>query len=238
MPLATRAMDKPIVAFTFDNIKGDLVPDVSGNRNDGTMQNNPNEIGGKTGKALEFDGSRVRIAASDTVTTEMFAEGIFTVTMWIKAKRAGGEWQQVFRAGPNANDTLFVNNNGLLSWRGMVNAAWAGGMCETAAGLVEADGWTHAAVTGDAKKFQIFVNGELAKEADFQETMGNNQEYMIGGYAGAEQYSGAVDEFAIFKETLSEAEINAVMNKGILNATAVEPDAKLATSWGEIKNIK
>jgi len=238
IPLTINAMDKPIVAFTFDNIKGDIVPDVSGNGNDGTMQNNPSVIDGKIGKALEFNGSRVRIAASKTVGSEMFAEGVFTLVMWINATRAGNEWQQIFRAGPDPNDTLFINNNGLLSWRGWVNAAWAGGMCETAAGLVDAKTWVHTAVTGDAKNFQIFINGKIAKESAFQKTRGNNQEYMIGGYAGGEQYAGAVDEFALFKSTLKEAEINSIMNKGILNATAVDTNNKLATKWGSIKNYK
>jgi len=235
VPLTIMAMEKPIVLITFDDIKGDIAKDASGNGNDGKLMDNPKVIDGKTGKALEFSNSRVAITASNTLGTEIFKNGVFTVVMWIKAQRKGNEWQQIFRAGPDPNDTLFINNDGRLSWRGWVGAGWAGGMCETAGGLVEIDKWTHAAVTGDAKNFRVYINGEVAKESAFQATRGNNKEYMVGGYGGGESYSGAVDEFAIFKATLKEADINAIMSKGVLNASAVDKNDKLTTSWGDIK---
>ena len=147
LPFTVKAMEKPIVLLTFDSVSGDTVKDQSGNGNDGKLQNNPKAIDGKSGKAFEFAESRVMVTASDTFTTEIFKDGTFTIVLWIKAKRSGNEWQQVFRAGPDPNDTIFLNNNGTLSWRGMVNAAWAGGMCETAANTVPADTWTHVAVT-------------------------------------------------------------------------------------------
>jgi hypothetical protein len=235
LPFTVKAMEKPIVLLTFDSVSGDIVKDQSGNGNDGKLQNNPKVIDGKSGKAFEFAESRVAVMASKTFTTEIFKEGNFTVVMWIKAKRTGNAWQQVFRAGPNANDTIFLNNDGTLSWRGMVNAAWAGGMCETAANTIPADTWTHIAVTGDTKNFRDYVDGKLAKEANFQATMGNNTEYMIGGYSGAESYNGAVDEFAVFKASLKEAEINSIISKGVLGATAVDSTSKLATRWGSLK---
>ncbi|MDQ1318079.1 MAG: biosis protein MshQ [Candidatus Poribacteria bacterium] len=175
------------------------------------------------------------VTASDTFTTEIFKDGIFTVVLWIKAKRSGNEWQQIFRAGPDPNDTIFLNNNGTLSWRGMVKGVWGGGMCETAANAVPADTWTHVAVVGDAKNFRDYIDGKLAKESVFQATRGNNKEYMIGGYSGGESYNGAVDEFAVFKASLKEAEINSIMSKGVLGATAVDSTSKLATRWGSLK---
>jgi hypothetical protein len=235
LPFTVKAMDKPIVLLTFDNVSGDNVKDQSGNGNDGKLQNNPTVIDGKSGKALQFAESRVAVMASKTFTTEIFKEGNFTVVMWIKAKRSGNEWQQVFRGGPDPNDTIFLNNNGTLSWRGWVGAAWAGGMCETAVNAVPADTWTHIAVVGDAKNFRDYVDGKLAKEAVFQATRGNNTEYMIGGYSGGESYNGAVDEFAVFKTALKEADINAIINKGVLNATAVDSASKLTTRWGSLK---
>ncbi|MDQ1327816.1 MAG: LamG protein, partial [Candidatus Poribacteria bacterium] len=235
LPFTVKAMEKPIVLLTFDSVSGDTVKDQSGNGNDGKLQNNPKAIDGKSGKAFEFAESRIMVTASDTFTTEIFKDGIFTVVLWIKAKRSGNEWQQIFRAGPDPNDTIFLNNNGTLSWRGMVKGAWAGGMCETAANAVPADTWTHVAVVGDAKNFRDYIDGKLAKESNFQETMGNNKEYMIGGYSGGESYNGAVDEFAVFKASLKEAEINSIMSKGVLGATAVDSTSKLATRWGSLK---
>jgi len=234
-PFIVQAMEKPIIYFSFDNIKGDTVPDLSGNGNDGTMENNPKIVNGQFGKGLEFESSRVKVKASDTLTPDLFKEGMFTLVIWINAKRTGNAWQQIFRAGPAPNDTLFINSNGRLSWRGWVGAAWAGGMCETAPGVVEANKWTHATVVSDKKHFRIYVNGELLKESSFQETRGNNGEYVIGGYAGGESYSGAVDEFAVFPAPLQQEDIKLIMEKGVMASTAVSPSDRLAVTWGEIK---
>ena len=233
------AGDKPIVYLSFDNIKGDSVSDLSGFSNDGTLQNNPKTVNGQFGKGLEFDSSRVQINASDSLGLELFKEGMFTLVLWINAKRAGNTWQQIFRAGPDPNDTLFINNDGRLSWRGWVGGGWAGGMCETAAGVVDANKWTHAAVVSDKKNFRVYVNGELSKESNFQATRGNNGEYMIGGYAGGESYSGAVDDFGIFNVPLKEDNIKLIMEKGVSSGTAVELiRGKLATQWAVLKSVR
>jgi hypothetical protein len=236
-PFTVKAIEKPIVYYSFDEIKGDVVKDLSGNGNDGKLENNPNIIDGKMGKALEFAESRVGFSASETMSSELFKNGLFTLVLWIKPKLTGNTWQQIFRAGPDPNDTLFVNNDGRISWRGWVGGAWAGGMCETDPGIIPKDKWTHVAVVGDAKNFRDYVDGKLAKETNFQATRGNNKEFKIGGYSGGESYSGAVDEFAIFKTPLKEAEINSIKDKGVLAITAVASKGKLVSKWAELKTI-
>lgn len=232
----TEAAVEPVVYFSFDNIDGDTVPDLSGNGNDGTLQDGPEEVQGQLGEGLAFAGSRVMIPASDTLTTELFKEGEFTLVAWINPTRVGNAWQQIFRAGPDPNDTLFLNNDGTLSWRGWVGGAWAGGMCEFGPNAVEADVWSHVAVYSDASDFRLYVNGEQIQESAFQETRGNNQEYMISGYAGGESYTGAVDDFAVFDQPLSQAEIENIMNNGVASAAAVAPAGKLPSIWSAIKN--
>lgn len=236
VPFTLYSLDKPIVYFSFDNIQGDTVKDLSGNGNDGKLENNPKVIDGKIGKALEFAESRVDFKASDTMSSELFKNGLFTLVLWIKPKLTGNTWQQIFRAGPDPNDTLFVNNDGRISWRGWVGGAWAGGMCETDPGIIPKDEWTHVAVVGDAKNFRDYVNGKLAKETAFQATRGNNKEFKIGGYSGGESYSGAVDEFAIFKTPLKEAEINNIKDRGVLAATGFESKGKIVSKWAELKS--
>jgi len=232
----SQAAEEPILVLTFDDVNGDFVEDLSGFGNDGTLQNNPEIVDGKFGQALEFNGNRVQVAASDSLGADLFMEGSFTLVLWINAKRAGNAWQQIFRAGAAANDTLFINNDGRLSWRGWVGAAWAGGMCETIPGVVETETWTHVAVVSDAKNFRVYVNGELSQESPFQATRGANTEYVIGGYAGAESYSGAVDELAIFPDPLDEDRIQAIMAKGLEADIAVAPGGKLVTRWGTLKS--
>jgi hypothetical protein len=196
--------------WKLDEGGGTTAMDASGNGNDGTLEDGPTVVDGKFGQALAFNNNRVAIPASDTLAGDLF-QGSFTFSAWINPTRVGNTWQQIIRsiAANYTNDTLFLNNDGRLSWRGTVGGGWAGGMCETASGVVPANEWTHAAVTGDGTNFRIYVNGALSQESAFQTTDGGNMTYYLGGdptWLG-EGYVGMADDVRIYDEALPEAEI-------------------------------
>jgi hypothetical protein len=101
-----------------------VVIDDSGNRNDGTIID-AKQCDGKVGKGLELEkGNRVEIAASDSLHPNLFQED-FTLAMWINPTREGDTWQQLWRSRKDDNhSTLFLNNDGTLSWRGDVGEGW------------------------------------------------------------------------------------------------------------------
>jgi len=229
--LMSNASAELVGQWKLDEGGGTIAMDASGNGNDGTLEDDPVVVEGKFGQALAFDSSRVAIPASDSLTADFF-QGSFTVSGWINPARTGNTWQQVFRAitASATNDTLFLNNDGRLSWRGTVNGAWAGGMCETAADVVPANQWTHFAVTGDGTNFRIYVNGALSQESAWQTTDGANTTYYIGGTAGGESYTGMVDDLRVYNHTLSEGDVRASMeNQGGAIVKAYGPDPKSGT---------
>ena len=241
LPFVTQAEGKMVVYLTFDDISADIVKDTSGSGNAGKMDASAKIVAGQFGKAVSFAGSRVTIPASASLSANIF-QTPFTVVMWINPTLTGNAWQQAFRAfrAADSSDTLFLNVNGTVSWRGRVNNAWAGGMCETAAGAVAANKWSHVAVWGDAKNFRIYINGTLSKEAAFQKTDGANVNYYLGGDppTTGESYSGAVDDFAIFNEALKEADVVAIKNNGVggVITSAVDPSNKSASTWAGLKS--
>ncbi len=201
--------------WKLDDGAGTTALDATGNGNIGTLEDDPTVVDGQFGPALAFEDSRVAIPASDSLTADMF-QGSFTLSAWINPKRTGDTWQQIFRSireDDTSNDTLFLNNDGRLSWRGRVGAAWAGGMCETAPNVVPADQWTHFAVTGDGTNFRIYVNGALSQESAFQTTDGTNATYYIGGDPTwiDESYTGIIDDVRIYNVALSAEEIEALV---------------------------
>jgi hypothetical protein len=238
-PFVAHAIEKPVIYYSFDNIRGDAIADLSGFGNDGTLEDNPKIVDGKFGKGLEFESSRVTTPTSDSLNPNLF-QSSFTLVVWINPKRTGDDWQQIMMTEglPKARDTIFINNDGRLSWRGRVGGNWAGGMCETDPGVVEADKWTHVAVVGDTKNFRIYVDGKLTKESAFQTTDGGNENHYIGGNPTIldESYSGAVDEFAIFTVPLKEADIVAIKDNGLASIVSVELKGKIATKWATLKN--
>ena len=218
--------------WKLDEGGGTTAVDASGYGNDGTLEDGPTFVDGQFGQALAFEASRVVIPASDSLSADLF-QGSFTMSAWVNPTRTGNTWQQIFRsrmADDSNNDTLFINNDGRLSWRGRVGGAWAGGMCETAPDVVPADQWTHVAVTGDGADFRVYVNGALSQESAFQTTDGTNATYYIGGNLEniGESYTGIIDDVRVYNHVLSEDDVRASMeNQGgaVVKAYGADPAA-------------
>jgi len=219
--------------WTFDEGSGIVAGDASGNGNDGILQDDPIVVNGKFGQALTFEGNRVAIDASDSLTADLF-QGSFTLSAWINPTRTGNMWQQIFRsirADDTSNDTLFVNNDGRLSWRGYVDGAWVEGMCETTPDVVAAYQWTHVTVTSDETNFRIYVNGDLSQESAFRITDGPNATYYIGGDPmwTDESYTGMIDDVRIYNTALTEFEILTAM-EGVEKIDG-DSDVALPEGW-------
>ncbi len=228
------AEDASLVAYySFDGNSDD----TSGNENNGVIKGESKWDKGKFGDAIHLNvGAHVEMQASDTLHGDLFKSDPFTISVWINPTFEGGAWQQIWRSLPGASghNTFFVNKDqGLLSWRGQVGG-WTI-LCETDGGAVKKDEWAHVVVQSDSKKFRIYVNGEMAKETDFQETRGANAIYRLGG-EGGEGYGGAIDDAAVFSRALDEDEI-AALGKGLDEFLPVEPQDKLATRWASIKGL-
>jgi len=229
LSLINTASAELVAQWKLDDGAGTTAMDTSGKGNHGTLKDNPTFVNGKFDLALAFANSRVAIPASDSLSADLF-QGSFTLSAWINSALRSNQWKQIFRAiktNNASNNTLFITNDGMLSWRGRVNGAWAWGMCETASGVVPANQWTHIAVVGDGTNFRIYVNGVLSQESAFQTTDGSNATYYIGGDPGTsyESYSGMVDDLRVYDHALSEDDIRSSMeNQGGAALKAYEPN--------------
>ncbi len=230
-----QAAREPVLYYSFENIKGDIVIDDSGNGNDGTIID-AEQCDGKEGQGLELEKeNRVEIEASDSLHPNLFQEE-FTLAMWINPTREGDGWQQLWRSRKDDNhSTLFLANDGTLSWRGDVGEGWtiiAEVLADPPAGE-----WSHIAVTGDKQKFRLYMNGAQIVDGDWEIMDGDNEMYYLGwGTNSADEcYAGKYDEVIILRETLSTKEIADLMVMGVLRFVAVKPTGKVATTWSQIK---
>lgn len=231
-----RAGIDPVLYLSFENITGKTVKDDSGNGNDATLIG-AEQANGKEGKGVELvGGNQVEIPSSDSLDPNLF-RGNFTLAMWINPTRAGNDWQQLWRSRQTDNhSTLFLNNNGTLSWRGDVGEAWTT-ICESPDGDPPAGEWTHIAVTGDMSKFRIYVNAQEIIDGDWQEMDAENEFYYLGwgGASANEGYAGKYDEVVVFTETLSQKDLNDLMTLGVEQFVTVAPSGSLTTTWGMLK---
>ncbi len=99
--------------------------------------------------------------------------------------------------------------------------------------------WVHIAGTYDGKVQKAYFNGKVVAEEPWSGkfvifpspagaiVLGKDNE------ADIQHLNGLIDEFAFYTRALTEDEIKADMNKGVL--FAVEPTDKLSTTWAGIK---
>lgn len=220
-------------AWLFDEGKGEVANDASGNKNDGKI-NFGKYVDGKYGKALEFNGtnSNVEIQHNEVLSVEKF-----TLMGWINVPKFTGAWQTLATQntdGPKRNYGLFINDgSGLIHYSFTSKNAWQSFNAKS--NVVDGE-WHHIAASYDEKMFRCYVDGVVDGETANANKPDNAETVItIGSWVGGGWLKGVIDEVALYNEALSEAQINNAM-KGIKRVgQAVEKSGKLTSCWGMIK---
>ena len=93
--------------------------------------------------------------------------------------------------------------------------------------VIADDKWHHISKVYDGK-----IDGEMPSGGTLDTS---KSPIWLGARPGNVAATGLFDEVGFFTEALSEDEINNVMKQGLMQIASVDPTAKLAISWGEIK---
>ena len=146
-------------AWLFDEGKGNVTEDASGNGHDGDIRK-AKWVKGKFGKALKFDGDgAVVILHSDDFTLEFF-----TITAWVKCENHGS-WQTIITktgedegAQPRNYGSFVVPNNGGIHF------SLQGGNAKINSAEQVTDGnWHYVVMTRDKKgKMRGYIDSKEA----------------------------------------------------------------------------
>ena len=225
-----------VLYLPFDEGKGDVAKDISGNGHDGKIDS-PDWVDGKFGKALKFggegSGTFVTVESTDKLNVNEM-----TFMAWINAEHWNGVRQIVGKSVHGGCGGRM--QYGLFSEGGNFRLRF-----ETEAGRVNIDAplpptgeWVHVAVTNDGKEGKIFINGkEEGKGNVTGKLKANGDPWRIAQDCDRAQYifAGIIDEARLWNRALSEKEIKDYMNKGV-DVFSVKPQSKFPTAWGKIKN--
>ena len=227
-----------VVYFTFDNVKGKTVVDDSGNGLDADVIANTEFVDGKYGKAIHITAEGpdcVNVPASD----ELKITGEITMAAWIYQDSWGtdAQWfdKNCHNGGEHSSYGIGAFNNG-QNFNMFLGTGNSRPTLSQPHGL-DAKKWYHVVGTYDGSTMRVYVDGEVAAEKDekFDFKGTNDQDLRIGCSKDRARYTfedGSIDEAAVWRRTLSEAEIKEIANEGFL---AVSPLDKVATTWGSIK---
>ena len=211
--------EKKLLAYwSFDEGKGNICADTSGNKHQGKIGNSElvKWVDGRIGKALHFDGNR-RKNNKSVVTVQNFREDLskgFSVEAWIKMDK-GFNWKRgVAMLVSNGSGTYGRGIHFYYCWRYFMIQSAAGSKEKSwkAVGAVPdlRERWVHIAATYDGNLYKIYVNGELKGTSKKDSKMVNATSTLSIGaaYAGAANgFLGIIDEVKIYNYALTPLQI-------------------------------
>jgi hypothetical protein len=227
--------------WLFDDNKGTVVTDSSGNKNNGTFKGSPKWVAGKFGSALEFDGTSSFVDCGNTATLDIATGGAITMCAWVNSKVGSTgilAWQGIMAK----RDGSYSYGINLMTGSIQVYTSGTSGVQGFAYNLPKGE-WVFICATMSKNPTELYVNGELFGGAGKGPGGGVSSSaanlFRIGtSLLGSEFFNGSIDEVAIFNVVLAAADMKSLMTKGLnstFGITAVEASGKLATSWASLK---
>ena len=224
------------VYYSFDG-EGNTVTDGSANGNNGTVNGSLERADGVYEQALVFDGSTTWIDMNGPEFKNGPVEG-FTLAFWVNHSGSGSPQTMIDALTTDHGSGLFhveIRSGGVRFFhRNETNQT----VFNINPGpVLEANTWVHFAGTYDSASGEVktYLNGEETHSAAGSGTCSANWDVSagIGHHKNARWFGGLLDEYYLFNRGISADEVMDVMNGALL---AVEPEDKLATTWGDIKS--
>ena len=239
---ASAAIDPANVVgmWLFDEGKGKVATDASGNGLDGEFENGPKWVDGRFGKGLEFDGAgaHVVIPAHENPTKAI------TVSIWVKSHT--DTWNQHGWMVEKRSAYIIHPNQGSknVSWPICNGGCWnkPGGWRDGEVGPKDITEWHMYTTTydSDTGEWYIYIDGKMESDLNLTKNeidIDNGPVYIGNDTCCAGRFADAtVDEVVIFDVALEEADIQKMYDQGLyLSVLAIEPADKMTTTWANVK---
>ncbi|GAA5131830.1 hypothetical protein JIN84_07260 [Luteolibacter yonseiensis] len=194
----------PLGQWNFNGNPGDAL-----GLNHGTAIGSPAYVAGKTGQAVDLDGTDDYIDLPDPVGRA----GDITVATWVNWD-GGGNWQRVFDLGSNTYQYLFLSpksgdNTLRLALKDSINGRDV--EYQVNAPALTTGQWVHLAAVLNGNYMTLYVNGKPAGSA-FDLDASPAHFPATNNYIGKSQsadplFNGRVDDFRIYGKALSGSDV-------------------------------
>jgi len=154
--------------------------------------------------SFSFDGvdDYFLIPSAITLSTD------FSISAWIKPSNTTDTYNMILSCG-SVGPYFAVRSGGKLHF-------YLSSTYETGAGVIQPNVWSHVAVTRTSGVLQLYINGSAFASTSTQSNVIGSQTYNIGRYAPTNgfQFTGNIDELALFNSSLSASDVTAIYNNG------------------------
>lgn len=189
---------------------GTSVYDLSGNNNDGTLNNGVffNSEGIKS--SFGFDGSDDEIHLPNNGTLNFSGSQQYTAFSAIYPIGGGTTWHGIFSKGNSQQYALTLNRpNAYLHYE--TNQGGYGAL-NTNSGIVPFNTWSLVAVRFDGSLKTIWLNGVIvaSQSAPALNSSNNTEEFRIGEGNNGENFRGNIGMTQVYNRALSDREMNLI----------------------------
>ncbi|HUO08303.1 MAG TPA: LamG-like jellyroll fold domain-containing protein [Phycisphaerae bacterium] len=205
----------------FDETTGTIAQDTSGNGDNGTLVNAPVWDAGKVNGAVHFNSASSQYVSLPTGIVSSLST--ITIAAWVRLDSISN-WMRIFDFGSGTNTYMFITPangaNGRVRFA-ITTSSTAGEQQITGPSALPIGTWVHVAVTLAGSLGILYVNGaEVGRNSSMTlnpTSLGNTTQDWIGRsqWSGDPYFNGRIDDFRIYSQALSPAQILA------LAATAV-----------------
>jgi hypothetical protein len=205
----------------YTNNSGTTADNLTGTAVSGTLATSFQP--GRVGQAVRISrdaGQAAMLTANDSNDLDLATD--WTVEGWVRPDGINnGEWERIaakwspgttswhwaFRYAHNGLD-LFLNGNQVIN-----------GQTGTPANSLPVNQWSHVAITGNAlaNTISAYINGVVVATAPYVAVTNGTSPLALGNFRiqdAALQYSGLIDEFAIWKVALTPQQLQSHVNAG------------------------
>ncbi|MEO2004349.1 MAG: LamG domain-containing protein, partial [Candidatus Poribacteria bacterium] len=225
----------------FDEGSGDVAGNTVGD--DGVLVGSPAWVNGHTDGALEFDGTTNYVEIPLDLSPQAPGNGgQLSICAWVNVLAtetdAHGQTRQPILlkgGGDEWEYALYVYDDfgaGMSVW----NCAGSGVAEPSAPGTLPQGEWHHTCGTFDITDgIRVYVDGvEVAEAAPNAEEPCDGSTFpRVGSRVDGQFLNALIDEVAVWNRALTVDEV--IQNMATALSTPVEPQGKLATSWGMTK---
>lgn len=218
----------------YDETGGSAAFDTTGNGWTGALVNGPLWAAGKFGNAVDLDGTNDYVSFPTGIVDSLTD---CTISAWVYLDSIG-TWSRIFDFGTGTSVNMFLTPSAGGSNVVRFAITTGGGGSEqqiNGSAALPTDIWTHVAVTIDGGTGVLYVNGwEVGRNSSMTLTP-SSLGATTQNYLGRSQYSdpylnGRVDEFRIYAEALSAAEVAALYTEQVPDSMPSTPADLSATA--------
>lgn len=207
-----------VAYWSFDTVTGTLAYDLSGYRNNGTLNNfnwttTSGWVAGRVAKALAFDGSDDYVLFSNT--TSLKVDRDLTVSFWLcPTNLSKGRQSIIFKHYNNEYEVIMETDGKISFYHG--DGSWEE-IQEPSNMRAQENKWNYIVVTRNMsdKRIRFYLNGNFIGFDDFVDLpLASNNNVYMGISTGTNFYfQGRIDEFRLYNKAISDDDVLNIYKK-------------------------